>query len=40
MDQFIYQKLVESEPLGFIDPFEDLGTFDSVLMNLLNLLRG
>ncbi|MDO4668099.1 MAG: modification methylase Sau96I, partial [Streptococcus sp.] len=35
MDQFIYQKLVESEPLGFIDPFEDLGTFDSVLMKFV-----
>lgn len=35
MDQYIYQKLVESEPLGFIDPFEDLGTFDSVLMKFV-----
>lgn len=35
MDQFIYQKLVESEPLGFINPFEDLGTFDSVLMKFV-----
>lgn len=35
MDQFIYQKLVESEPLGFIDPFEDLGTFDSALMKFV-----
>ena len=35
MDQFIYQKLVESEQLGFIDPFEDLGTFDSALMKFV-----
>lgn len=35
MDQFVYQKLMESEPLGFIDPFKDLGTFDSALMKFV-----
>ncbi|XZR23656.1 modification methylase Sau96I, partial [Streptococcus canis] len=24
-----YDQLITSEPLGFIDPFEDLGTFDA-----------
>lgn len=28
----LYQQLVNSDPLGFIDPFEDLGEFDSVQM--------
>ncbi|EPU31259.1 hypothetical protein [Streptococcus agalactiae] len=32
MDQFVYQKLLESEPLGFIDPLTDLGEFDFVQM--------
>lgn len=27
-----YQKLVESEPLGFIDPLTDLGDFDEIQM--------
>ncbi len=35
MDQFVYQKLMESETLGFTDPFKDLGTFDSVLMKFV-----
>lgn len=28
----LYQQLVNSDPLGFIDPFDDLGEFDSVQM--------
>lgn len=32
MSNCFYQKLLESEPLGFIDPFTDLGDFDSVQM--------
>lgn len=28
----LYQQLVNSDPIGFIDPFEDLGDFDSVQM--------
>ena len=27
-----YQKLIESEPLGFIDPLTDLGDFDEIQM--------
>lgn len=28
----LYEKLLNSEPLGFIDPFTDLGEFDGVQM--------
>ena len=26
----LYNELIQSEPLGFIDPFSDLGEFDSL----------
>ena len=39
MDKCIYQKLLESDPLGFIDPFNDLGEFDSVQMKFKKPVR-
>lgn len=32
MSNHFYNQLLESEPLGFIDPLEDLGEFDSIQM--------
>lgn len=34
-----YDQLVSSEPLGFIDPFEDLGTFDAYHMRFKESVR-
>lgn len=32
MSNYFYNQLLESEPLGFIDPLQDLGEFDSIQM--------
>lgn len=34
-----YDQLITSEPLGFIDPFEDLGTFDAYHMRFKESVR-
>lgn len=30
----LYQQLLDYEPLGFIDPFNDLGTYDALQKKL------
>ena len=37
-DKF-YKKLLKMEPLGFIDPLKDLGTFDSYHMCFLETVE-
>lgn len=33
----LYQQLLDYEPLGFIDPFNDLGTYDALQKALKSL---
>lgn len=35
----LYNKLINSEPMGFIDPFNDLGEFDAVQMKFIKPVR-
>ena len=34
-----YDQLINSEPIGFIDPFTDLGEFDSIQMKFCEPVR-
>lgn len=35
----LYEQLINSEPIGFIDPFTDLGEFDSIQMKFKQPVR-